>query len=364
MHCLNNLERLSINTETLIKLLKLYEFRGKDYYFEEILRSDSSKIFKQTIDKDAFYLGEIMNLNITNPRKKLIIRKGSNPKNKDEQILTNIKNIFQILNQSASRFEFSANQLLNLAIKLYEEVEKISFNFTEKEEQINLIKQRKRVSKRHDLENLIHLYSEKVKSDKFEITQLVTNFYIDLLHINAFNFSNDFIGLLTLYALLLKEKFQMLKYTSFFELVYEHLTKFNSKIVEADFNYDQGFSKTDPLNQLLIDILLEAYEKVDKLCLDKVSTFNVRKTNDIENTISKLPDIFTKEDIRRIHPLVSLSTIDRTLKRLQEEGKVRSNGKGRSATWVRLTSYDRFDLGQQKQISMFDMIFNDKTEEK
>jgi len=64
--------------------------------------------------------------------------------------------------------------------------------------------------------------------------------------------------------------------------------------------------------------------------------------------------VFSKDDIRLKHPLISDSTINRTLKRLQQENKIRPLGKGRSAKWIKLYKKEKkskiqeqlnFDLG-------------------
>jgi hypothetical protein len=66
------------------------------------------------------------------------------------------------------------------------------------------------------------------------------------------------------------------------------------------------------------------------------SSLEISKSDYVENTIDKLNQIFSKEDIRLRHPLISDSTINRTLKRMQEENKIRPLGKGRSAKWAKL----------------------------
>ena len=38
MSCLKNIDRLQISNTTMMKLLKLYEYKGKDYYYENILK--------------------------------------------------------------------------------------------------------------------------------------------------------------------------------------------------------------------------------------------------------------------------------------------------------------------------------------
>ena len=77
----------------------------------------------------------------------------------------------------------------------------------------------------------------------------------------------------------------------------------------------------------------------------------LNKSNNIENSILKLDEIFTKEDLRKRHPNVSDATIDRTLKRLKDEDKIRPLGKGRSSKWQRIISgHRKFGI---EQLSLF-----------
>ena len=69
----------------------------------------------------------------------------------------------------------------------------------------------------------------------------------------------------------------------------------------------------------------------------------MNKSNNIENTINKLEDVFTKDEIRLLHPYISDSTINRTLKRMRDEELIRPLGKGRSAKWMKLYKTENKD---------------------
>lgn len=75
MPCLNNLERQTFSNRIMMPLLELYEYRGKDYYFDNTLHQASDKIIKQTIERDSFYFSLFMNLDINKNRQKLILKK-------------------------------------------------------------------------------------------------------------------------------------------------------------------------------------------------------------------------------------------------------------------------------------------------
>lgn len=364
MRCLENMDRLKIDPESVLKLLSLYEFRGKDYYYEFVLKQNINQITKQTIEKDTFYLGKILNLDITNNRQKLIIQKDSEPKTNDEKILRNIKTVLKIIKDEGDDFNMSTNEILHLGIRLFDGVSKVQYNTAIINTQENLLTVKKTVSKRKDIEDLIRTYNSLSGSKKYEITNIVTNFFVDFINLNLFNIGNDIIALLTAYTLLYKEKFKMLNCVSFFEILHDNLEEYNQAKMKANFNWKEGFSETKDLNHLLIQMLLIGYSKIDRLASDTKFDANLSKSYNIENTIQRLGEVFTKEEIRQRHPYVSLSTIDRTLKRLKDENKIRPNGVGRSASWIKLVEYERFEPTPSRQLSLYDIMMADDQDEK
>lgn len=356
MPCLNNLERQTFSNRIMMPLLELYEYRGKDYYFDNTLHQASDKIIKQTIERDSFYFSLFMNLDINKNRQKLILKKDSEARNKQEQMLKNIKYIFTTLALKGEDFELSTNEFLQTAKKLYKDCEEIGYETYLTEVKVNLLTEKKRESKRNDIEELLKTYIKLLKTKEYELTNLIINFYIDFINIKPFRIGNEYLGLIFLYALLLKEKFRLFKFSSFFEVLYENKERFENAVKKANYDWESNYSKVEDLHEELINLMLICYHKIDKLAKDTNFDKNVSKSNNIENTIQKLPEVFTKDDIRERHPYVSLSTIDRTLKRLKEEGKIRPNGCGRSASWIKLVTIEKFEPHFHKQMSLFDII--------
>ncbi|MCK7488519.1 MAG: hypothetical protein MZU97_25765 [Bacillus subtilis] len=103
-------------------------------------------------------------------------------------------------------------------------------------------------------------------------------------------------------------------------------------------NWASGYADLMPLHKLLLRLFFEVYNQLSITARDHEYEQNleISKSDYIENTIDKLAEVFSKDDIREKHPLISDSTINRTLKRLQEANKIRPLGKGRSAKWIKL----------------------------
>ena len=216
-------------------------------------------------------------------------------------------------------------------------------------------------SKRDELEDLLKTCENLINKGEYELTYIITNFYIDFINGNYFSINNNTLGLILLYLLLYREDFHLFKYVSFTRLLNNHIDEFKTYVNKANYNYEEGFSKTAPLQKLIIDMLIEGYNMVETKVREYSFDSNLNKSDNIENTIYKLPQIFTKDDIRLRHPYTSESTINRTLQRLRDENKIRPNGVGRSASWIRLVELSDFNP-DYKQMDIFNELNDEKNE--
>lgn len=363
MKNLTNLNVTPFTNEEVMKIIKLYQFKGKDFYYQNVMSSDLESIIKETVEIDCYEMAKFLGLEITDNRKNLIIKKDSNPKTNDERTLKNLKTIFQRIQADAHSFEFLTNDVLSLGKLLTKGISDCSFNRVPVKKQLNMITENTSKSKRDELDELLKKCETLINKEEYELTYIITNFYIDFINGNYFNINNDILGIILLYLLLYREDFHLFKYVSFVQLINKHLDEFKSCVNKANYNYEEGFSKTAPLQKLIIDMLLEGYNSVETKVREYSFDSNLNKSDNIENTIYKLPQVFTKDDIRMRHPYTSESTINRTLQRLRDENKIRPNGVGRSASWLRLDDMPDFNP-DYKQMDIFNELSDSKTEKK
>ncbi len=354
MKNLKNLNVTPFKNEEVMKLIKLYQYKGKDFYYYKIMQSDIDSITKQTIEIDCYEIAKYLNLNITDNRKNLIIKKDSNPKTIDEMILKNMKEIFKIIQSGVNDFEFITNDVMSLGKRLVKGYGECSFNKTEMKVQTNIITENVTKSKRNILEEMLKEIEKLLKDSDYEATYLIVNFFIDFINSDLFNIDNKLLGVLLLYLFLYHEGFNLFRYTSFVKLLNENKKAFENAVLTANYNYEEGFSKTAPLQKLIIDMMLKGYEEVELKARDYTYDSALNKSDNIENTIYKLPQVFTKDDIRERHPYTSDSTINRTLQRLRDENIIRPNGVGRSASWIRLEEKEVFNPNYE-QMEIFEI---------
>ncbi len=335
MKALANMERIQISNEVMLLLLSLYESKGKSFYYDDLFSRDLSMFEKKTMENNLIALAHYLDLKMTDARIKLFAKKPMSARTKDEYLLSNLKTALNQLHKRPESFELLVNEVGNLIKLLSKNTDLIQFATYEKQEE-GMLKLKKH-SRKDDLEQLILLFERNLKSSKHELTQLISNFYVDFLNMNLLTKQNELVALILLYALLAKN-FSVFKYVSFFKYFLKEKEGWHSGIVTANYYWSSGFAQTDMLSRMLVNLLLKAYDEIDNKAHEYIFEKDLNKSNNIENSIMKLDEIFTKEDLRKRHPNVSDATIDRTLKRLKLEDKIRPLGKGRSSKWQRIIS--------------------------
>ncbi|MFA7417606.1 MAG: hypothetical protein WCZ19_03600 [Acholeplasma sp.] len=351
MIALSNMNRLQVTTDTLLLLLKVYEAKGKEFYYDELFSKDKDVFTKKAIEKNVFYFAKIMDMPLTDARLRLISQKKLVAKNKLESLLLNIKDALASIQKHPKEFELLTNEFDNLAKMLTKGYEPVRFKSTEKQKDGTLFSAKKANGKREDLDTIIAIYSQQSKTKQYELTQLISNFYIDFMNGDLFTAAYDVIAYIGIYAMILRD-FSVFKYVSFYELFYKRFEQYKLAFNQANYYYTTGYPNTDLLSKFILDILDDAYESVNNYSREYAFEIKMNKSDNIEATIRTGKEIFSKADLRRQHPTVSLITIDRTLKRLKDEGVIQLLGKGRSSKWQRIDE-DKRRGGRQLDIFQF-----------
>lgn len=354
MKNLNNMKPLGVRDDSIMKLLRLYEFRGKSKHYDETFKSDQAKLIKDNIKKELLYFAEFYNLNITDARKKTLYKKDCEPKNKDEQVYINVKEILTRILADPDSIYFEDYQFLDLAQAVYRNADKINFRtYRTSVSDGSLFGSTKLISLRDEFKDMIGDFKYKYEHKSYEVTNLLTNFFVDYKNQEIFTKYNDELSYMILYSLILKCRFTVFKYVTFFDKLIKHRAELNDAIISASINYEEGYSNPAKLNDLIIDILLESYDQIEAELNSYSFEYRNTKVDLIIGIILKLPQQFTRDDIKNAEPLASDSTINRALKYLSDNNQIRALGTGRSAKWIKLE--ERIDPLSSRQMDIFNV---------
>ena len=160
---------------------------------------------------------------------------------------------------------------------------------------------------------------------------------MDIFNVKPLTDKNLTSAFITLYILLFKAELHAFHYVSFFEMLYNNFNDFNDKLLDVSYNWNDGIAQPTSFIRYMINLIIEAYEQTEKIISEYKIDQTISKGDNIEQTIRTLPHVFTKDQIRKFHPYVSESTINRALQKLRDENKIKPLGKGRSAKWRKIS---------------------------
>ena len=331
MKSLKNISRTQLNSEKLMLLLDTYEQKGKEYYYDKLFEKDADILFSSTMEEDIYYIGKFFQFDFTDFKLRQWSKKNLQARNKEEEQFNNYKTVLRRIYRAGKSFELIHTSIVDLSRLISKNVRKVNVNYRENHEK-NVYSTNSRTPLTFDLEELIRLFYSEIKKQNHETIALIINFYIDFVNMEIFSSYNEEMGLFLLYALLLKH-FNVFKYVSFFKYFYQKEQIFKQGILEANYNWQEGYSSYERLYILLIDILKDSYQELREKAHKYELQTEYQKGEYVRITILKGPEIFTKQDVREKNPLASDSTIERILKSLRDDGHIRPLGTGRSAKW-------------------------------
>ncbi|MDX9807108.1 MAG: hypothetical protein RBS87_00935 [Acholeplasma sp.] len=352
MKCLSNMERLHLPNDLVMQLFRLYEQKGQSYYYKALFSRDDEVMARTTLELDTQALAYYLKLNLTPARIKLLSdpKKDFVAKNKDEILLKNLKEILSRVQQLADTFDLTTNEIKDLTLTMFRGYDDIRLIRDPKAKAERLAKSFEELTPEDKLKKIIELFHQHRRNNKYEMVQIMTNFYIDFVKLGLFSDRNDLIGLMTIYTLAAKY-FKVCRYDSFFQALLPLQPQFDSGFIQASYNWSEGFSQTEPIQRILVNVLETLHKNVEIKAHEYEFERKMNKTNSIEGTVLSGPATFSKKDIRVKHPYASDATINRTLMSLKERGLIRPLGSGRTAQWLRVT--DKLEKFNPQQLDLF-----------
>lgn len=326
----NNLKHYILPSDLLLTMLEAYKNIGMTSVYLEQIEEIKDKLSSDSLNEDTYYLSDLLNLDVKEQRKQLILYKDSTPRNQQEELLLNIKRTLHLIRKDATLYPLNAAELLGYVNHIFG---KHKFNYTTKS--LTAIENKKvnRKSIRMLINECFDEYDDYLNNKKYEPIILSITLYLDIVNLEPYNGMNGFAGILGLYYLILQNKVSIFKYQSFFKYLHQNYDKFLEETKNASINYTEGFITSSNLSRLIFDIIIKAYNAINEINKHWEYQNKGLKSDNVESTIYKLPEFFTKDDVRRANPNVSDATINRILNKLRDDGVIMPLGTGRSAKW-------------------------------
>ncbi|MBI9009285.1 MAG: hypothetical protein JEZ05_04565 [Tenericutes bacterium] len=361
MNCIQSIRRNPVPNDVFLKTTKLYYQMGKNDYYQSLFSDSYEHISESVANQDAYSFFRVFfpEYKISESRLRTLLLDSTVAKNTAENLYKNIIFIFrQIKQKDIEPFALNVTEVNDLVRLLFGQASKETVQYRRFKTKSYSLISKESGSMREKLESLINEFKVIQKENSFEPLILHMNLIVDFLNMDIYTGErNELIAILLLYVLMIQEGFIVCNYVSFFAKLHLYKDDFDKALALCKFQWTEGLSELMPMLRLFIKIYTELYYDLSERARDfeYESKLEISKSDYIENTIMKLDEVFAKEEIRKRHPLISDSTINRTLKRLQEEDKIRPLGKGRSAKWIKLVkSTKKMNFHEQLNLDLGD----------
>ena len=181
---------------------------------------------------------------------------------------------------------------------------------------------------------LLDRYHEAMVSRRHHPVLLVGLFILDLLTIHPFTDGNGRVARVLTNALLAECDYGVGRYVSLEQLIAESADSYYQSLLESTHGWHEQTNDPWPWLAYLVDVLARAYARFGEAVAEG-RTAGTKSDRVREHVLRHSSRVFAISDVRAALPGVSDPTIRLVLHRLKAEGRIRPDGTGRSAVWVR-----------------------------
>jgi Fic family protein len=182
---------------------------------------------------------------------------------------------------------------------------------------------------------LFATFDEELKNQRIPPLLLLGALNLDFLCIHPFRDGNGRVSRLLLLQCCYQLGFDVGRYISLERIIEQNKERYYETLRQSSEGWHEGRHTPWPYIGYLLFILKQAYKEFEQR-VGELTAPHGEKTARVERAIQSFPDKFSTASLHQACPGVSIDLVRATLKRLQEEKKVKCLGKGRSAKWMRL----------------------------
>jgi len=337
MNYFETLSQYIIPIPTLNQMINVYKLIGQNEMMAEQLKEKEEVLIENALFKDTYFICELLKLNITDNRKRLIICKDSKPRNDEERSLCAIKTVLKTIRNDPSKYPFNGSDIMDY-LNMIMNKKRIKYKTT-LFEPLNKTIRYKPISIRLMYDTMLSDYHNAIKNNEFEKLHLSVLTYLQFCCLKPYTEYNELAEILIFYYMLLQNEVYSFKYLSFMEFYLKYQDRLIFEREKASINYPEGRFMMVEIMKTVFDLITDSYNELQKIVKETSKKDNSFKGESLDNYILKeihCGTTFTKEELRIKYPNVSESTLNRSLLRLKEEGIIEIIGKGRSARWIKI----------------------------
>jgi len=335
---------LSLPVNIYHTIAKIHEYKGK----QELYVKNYPDILDKMIDvakiQSTKSSNAIEGIYTNDARLNELMNKKTEPGNRNEEEIAGYRHVLDIIHENYAYIEFNKNDILTLHNQLYSysyvnykgKFKTLDNTIMEVDELGNRKVRFQPVSSfetENYFDNMVGAYKKAVEAN-IPALILIPVLIHDFLCIHPFDDGNGRMSRLLTLLLLYKFGYFVGRYISIEMLIEESKESYYEELKRSSEKWHTGENDEIPFIRYMLGVLLKAYEECD----DRFNFIGNEKLTSPERVLSVIQrslEPLSKKDIMILCPDISQRTIERALKELYDNSKIKQVGSGRSTKYIK-----------------------------
>lgn len=332
------------DSEILSYIGKIHEYKGRQEFYLKQKSKELSKLIDIAKIQSTESSNKIEGIVTTSTRIHQLLNEKTTPKNRDEGEILGYRDVLNTIHENYEYIPIRSSYILQLHRDLY----KYSYfaaggKFKSVQNYINV-----KTSEGNEyvlftplspyetpdaVDSICQNYNKIINSEKLDELLLIPIFISDFLCIHPFNDGNGRMSRLLTTLMLYRNEYFVGKYISMEKIIEQTKIAYYESLQETSHNWHEGYNDYRPFIKYFLQTALKAYKELEEriqLVEDKLSAYEMVKKI-VESTLGT----FTKKEIMEKCPKIGSSSVESALKKLKDEGMIKSLGVGRNTRYVR-----------------------------
>ena len=336
---------LSLPVNIYHTIAKIHEYKGKQELYVKNYPDVLDKMIDVAKIQSTKSSNAIEGIYTNDARLNELMNKKAEPRNRNEEEIAGYRHVLDIIHENYAYIEFNKNDILTLHNQLY------SYSYVNYKGKFKTLdntimevdalgnrKVRFQPVSSFETENyfnkMVEAYNKAVK-ENIPALILIPVLIHDFLCIHPFDDGNGRMSRLLTLLLLYKFGYFVGRYISIEMLIEDSKESYYEELKRSSEKWHTGENDEIPFIRYMLGVLLKAYEECD----DRFNLIGNEKLTSPERVLSVIQmslEPLSKKDIMILCPDISQRTIERALKELYDNSKIKQVGSGRSTKYVKL----------------------------
>ncbi|MDO5650087.1 MAG: Fic family protein [Gallicola sp.] len=338
------LTELSLPVTIYNNLAKIHEYKGKQELYVENYPDILDKMIDIAKIQSTKSSNAIEGIYTNDARLKELMKNKAEPRNRNEEEIAGYRRVLDLVHENYTYIGMNKNDILTLHNQLY------SYTYVNNKGKFktmdNTILEVDRLGNKKVrfqpvssfqtemyFDKMVEAYNEALKASvpALIIIPVVVH---DFLCIHPFDDGNGRMSRLLTLLLLYKFGYFVGRYISLEMLIEESKDSYYEALQNASEKWHEGKNDELPFIRYMLGVILKAYETCDDR-FKLIGEVKLTSPERVFSVIEKLLEPLSKRDIMILCPDISQRTIERALKELQDQKKIKQLGSGRSSKYFK-----------------------------